>query len=187
MKMKVIVISITVLILITIVVFVILRNQRPQPIPDQTETTSTEVHERVYAMSMPIDTSIEENSIIDIASSILVKYTNENNLPPATYVDKVWNEDDGLHAYIQSTFGDQVYEVCITDTEVKLDFYGTAYHRGCKGIAYGNATMKDVDVAALEETLISMGYSNLLFTVKEVKPESVVLESETGFTQEIKR
>lgn len=104
-----------------------------------------------------------------------------------TYVDKTWEAEDGLHAYLQSTFGDQTYEVMINDKTLGFNFYGSAFHKGVKGIAYGNVVLGDLNVASIEERLMSMGYSDLLFTIVEITPEKVVLRSETGFTQELSR
>ena len=152
----------------------------------QEENTSQRVWEMEEVNTEQLEIKSNDD-IMTIANPLLTKYTSANNLPPATYVDKSWTESDGTHAYIQSTFGDQTYEVLVTDEKICLDFYGSTFHKGCKGVSYGSCVMRGVNVPKIESELISMGYGNLLFTFKEVGDDYVLLESETGFEQRLSK
>ena len=156
---------------------------------DASEETEEEI-QYIYDLTLPNTMGTEysdSKEILNITLPVWKQYTEEHNLPLPTYVDKVWNDVDGTHAYLQSINGDQTYEVCFNDETVSLNFYGSSFHKGCKGIAYGSCIMTGVNVAEIESKLISMGYGDLLFTVTEVTDDSITLVSETGFTQRFDR
>lgn len=166
---------------------------KEEPTPEVQEVTNAEFTEddikALYEWETPLELehpeALSDTELFDAISTPLLQFNMENDYPLATSISQTWTNMTGFHCYAQTIFGTQVYECLLRNNTLYINFYGSSFHKGFKGIIYGSQPVAGLNIDALEQRLISMGLNDF-FTIVEVTDTDVTLESRESGTHTLR-
>jgi len=185
------IIAIIVIILLDfLLIFILSKFSQPEESPDTESTVSTEVSEEIqltpieerYKTVYDLGTEFtadelkDEDTMYSELISYVSDFTMNNNYPFPGYIGYINTDSDGTHFYFYTYLGTQVYDCVPVGNKLYINFYGSVYNKGFKGIIYGNVNSTRINIKGLEKRLIRMGLNDF-FTITDVTDKEVTVTS----------
>ena len=120
--------------------------------------------------------NVDENvrrELFDYIDTPCNRIANQLGTLPPTYVSETWYDEQGLHCFLGTTFGSQVYEVLLTKDKVMATFYGSWWHRGFIGVAYNMSVNENTNIEDLEDQMIQSGLIYKLYIINKVENNNI--------------